>query len=378
MRLLLLITALCFGPLVHAGDCAPVAVSEDDRRAAEAIDQRSQMLYAALAERGDARALLARAMLAGSGRRGECRDGQWTALPAGMPQWRATALARQASAAADADALVLMLLHGSARRYRFGSGEREALRERLVALDSRNLAVHMLAPAYASEDDAEFDRWLELAAQSTHFTVHYTGVASMLLELAGSVAAAPASMVAATVRSLPGSSADAESWDPAVVDLVLALGHVMAMPMPALQPLTRGCDPQRDGAWSQARAERCLALARTLALHSDIGSAERIGLRVWHWLVEGSADESVVIATRRRLAWQHEATLATVDLVGADAGQARVLLRCWRESRSETELERCRLQAAGVPSTPPDDWLPRNPAQLQARPQTTPPARVGS
>jgi hypothetical protein len=378
MRQLLLIAALFFTPLAHASECGELHFTDAEQRLAEATDQRSQVLFEALSHRRDARALLARALLAGSARKYQCTEGRWAAIPAGMPQWRASALAQQAAAAADVDTLVLTLLDGDARRFGFTSAERNALRERLVALDPHNLAVHMLAPAFMSEDDAEFDRWLEVAAESTHYTVHYTGTVAMLLDLAGSAAAPPMWMVEAAALALAGSTDDVERWDAAIVDFILAMGHAMARPVPAMQPLTRRCDPQRDGAWSEQRAERCLLVARTLAMHSDIGIGDFIGLVVWHRLVEGSAAEAEVIALRRRRSWQREAALDTLDFVGADAAQARALIRYWRESHSESEVERQRLRAAGISLAPPDGWQPRNPAELQPRPQTVSPPQAGS
>lgn len=156
------------------------------------------------------------------------------------------------------------------------------------------------------------------------------------------------------------------SMDSDAYRMMLAIGRPMALALMGHQPLVEACD-QAIGAAS-ARALACERIGRQLALHAGTLMDASLGLAVWHRQVEGGPTEQEVVAAKRTLHWQHEQIASVLgEFADSPEGLRRHVALIRAAKADELELFRDLLRERGIPLTPPPQWMPANPAVLQAR-----------
>lgn len=344
----------CFeiNPAPQVGD--PDAVAEAQR----VSDAHQQHLLRALADQPEADALLSRAMLIRSdAARSRCVAGEWRSQPDHVRRQRSAALLRQAAFVPDADAHALLRIGAYAKQV-LSPAEREAVLERLLALAPGNLAVRelQLDAAAVAADPALFDRWLADSASATHHDSYFGRTVTMLVTQFRRVPPSPALL--ASVANEVGE----DQVDPDLVHGLLAFGYATAIATPALATISEQCDPLRAPVWSEQREQGCVRAARLIA-EGDTVLSRRLGLAVWHRLVEGRAEEAEVVTAKRELMWLQSAG----SRANGEVREFAALLKAYERGADEIDAYRERMAAAGLPSRPPADWTPANPAWLQAR-----------
>jgi len=146
------------------------------------------------------------------------------------------------------------------------------------------------------------------------------------------------------------------------------LGLVMAVGIPGFQPMFQACEQAVGTGSARARARACTRIGRQLALHGATSIDASVGLAIWHRQVEGSPAEADVVTAKRRHHWQTEQTLALmVELWATPEGLLQYAALIRSSTRDELDLFRDLMRERGIPLTPPPQWLPANPAVLQAR-----------
>ncbi len=168
-------------------------------------------------------------------------------------------------------------------------------------------------------------------------------------------------------KVLEGGVSLTERMDLDLLRLMHAMGRSMAIAQPGYQPLLQSCDESIIGA-APSRSSACETIGRQLALRGATLIDVAIGLVVWHRQVEGGPAEAEVVAAKRTHYWQQEQMTALLgDLSDTPEGLRRHAELIRASTSDELALFRDLMRERGIPLTPPREWMPANPAVLQAR-----------
>jgi hypothetical protein len=327
--LLLALVALPPAAAAVSHDAVDASLDRDHDRVYRELTARA---IERLAQRNDARALLARGMLEVTVR--EAMD--FDAIHA-------------AAAAPDADAHVLHRALTLAPSTPWPAQARERALERLRELAADNLAVHDIdLPAALAAGPEAIDDWLAEAATADH---HALGFGASIALMVGPFAGLPIDdALVEAARNLfaePDADIDAE-----IAAMAPVLGIAMAFAIPALQHHTAICHPDHGRAWSPHRHAPCLAIARTLATRSDTLIVASIGARLWQALAADADEAAAADARMQELRWLQR--MGLLPLLGSD--YLRLQLEVYREGGDEIDALRAAAERAGVPATPPEGW----------------------
>lgn len=145
-----------------------------------------------------------------------------------------------------------------------------------------------------------------------------------------------------------------------------AFGRAMAIAYLGYQPLLQACDESIGTASPRSRA--CERIGRQLAQHASTMIDAMLGLAVWHRQVEGGPAEAEAVAAKRTRHWQQEQMAALLgELSDTPEGLRRHAALIRASTSDELALFRDLMRERGIPLTPPREWMPANPAVLQAR-----------
>jgi hypothetical protein len=139
--------------------------------------------------------------------------------------------------------------------------------------------------------------------------------------------------------------------------------YVMAtywLSSPSLGKLVAACDPGRVPLDAALRAD-CTHIATVLATSTGRVAPHSIGLNMLRRLTRGAPEQSALRELKRQDLWLFEQE-GERGMTPAQTGESFVadLL-----AHGELEAERRRLNALGVARTPPQDWSPKNPRDLE-------------
>lgn len=147
---------------------------------------------------------------------------------------------------------------------------------------------------------------------------------------------------------------------------MLAIGQAFALPLNPYQPLVEACDEAIGTA--SPRARHCEHIGRQLSATSAIIFDSSLGLAIWHRQVEGTPAEAEAVRAKREHHWIRENGSALQAELHYSPEGLRQLASLIRASEGdELELFRDLMRKRGIPLTPPREWMPANPAVLQAR-----------
>lgn len=160
---------------------------------------------------------------------------------------------------------------------------------------------------------------------------------------------------------LPTAAMDLDTYR-----MMLAIGRSMALAHIGYQTLVSACDVAI--ATASARAQACQRIGRQLALHGGTLIDVSLGLALWHRQVDGSPGEHEVVAAKRAHYWQHEQMSALLgELADSPEGLRRHAALIRASTADELQMFRDLMRERGMALTPPPEWMPANPAVLQAR-----------
>ncbi|MBB5015493.1 hypothetical protein [Rehaibacterium terrae] len=240
-------------------------------------------------------------------------------------------------------------------------GRAQALAQ-LQRLEADNAAVWLLA-ASRSREDGERQQHLARMLEATHYATGFQALVRLQYEAWRQLPLPPRD--AATQRALDRALANGLPADDEVVRGTLALIQITSHAFLALQPAMRHCAPEAVADREDGLRQACLGLLETIAADESSVIGPHLALPL---LVRLSAGDPVAQAHwRERLrahAWVYEqgATQHSALLGSADALRAYLATFA---SRGELAAARELMRRAGVPATPPPDWLPVHP-QMRA------------
>ncbi|MGQ0799108.1 MAG: hypothetical protein ACT4NL_03215 [Pseudomarimonas sp.] len=143
--------------------------------------------------------------------------------------------------------------------------------------------------------------------------------------------------------------------------LNLAVTHGLS----SWQSLTIACD--KAAAADKARQPACLQLGRVLALHGKTLIDTRVGLVIWHRMVDGQDAAIEVIERKRASYWMGESYAELASVHESEKGLQQFFDHIRRPGADEMDYIRELLTEAEVSLEPPPQWLPSSPEVLTAR-----------
>lgn len=334
-------------PTPVTGDAAMPA---EDRRWQRGLDAAMLDHAHALAARGDARSLLAAALIAPI----SFDEASGRALPISAD---AQAWFDAARAARPADPLVAWLeATGCPLALQCDA---DAAIARLLQVDGDNAAVQWLAinAALHGGDEITARTHLRLAANAERFQPYINEVLQLLLEARDAAALAP--MDASTATAMGTAQHFGRPTSDAEMVAVVSMAQWAAIAMPAVAGVAKLCQldvdaPQRDAALRQD----CAGLLARAANDGSVMVYPAVALPALIELSEG-AEQAAWQARLREFAWLYEQAAPLLSTPDAEAG----LVGYARQMAADGELAAMRqlLQANHIPLAPPADWLPTAP-----------------
>lgn len=328
---------------------APVAA--DVRRRQQAFDAAMLAHARTLAARGDARSLLAAALIVPL--RGGPASGRSSSSMAKRQAWF-----DQALAARPADPLVAWLY---AVDCPLGESpcDRKAAIAQLLRVDGDNAAVQLLAMDVAlnAGQRAAARTHLRLAARATRFHPYSDDALALMLDARSAAPLPP--MSAERARALGESFRLGRPATNSDLVAVHSMARWAASGVPALHGIVELCQldepaPERDAALRQDCAD-------TLALLANSEASPIYPMLALPSLIESSdgAEQAAWQARLRELTWLFERALPlTAD---PSAGVEPAVYAGWIAEFGELEAMRKLMQHNDLSPTPPADWLPRHP-----------------
>ena len=159
-------------------------------------------------------------------------------------------------------------------------------------------------------------------------------------------------------------------WELSESSFVTLTASTFAMSLiPLREYPSEQCNAQNAAPETQ-RADACRRIARMLALEGRTLLARGIGAGYWQRLARNPAEQAAALQAKRQARWWLEEGLAQL---GYEPGQPRhwparteatthIILE---PGSSELEAARRALREAGLGDSPPEAWMPVNPASLQ-------------
>lgn len=329
----------------HAGTLMDPGLQRAQKAWHEAASEATKNHLRTVAARGDARSLLAAAMLWPQGP-DEAGDAKVPAIAPEQRAWFETARGKR-----PRDPLVAWIEAGGCSGLS-DSCYRDRALEFLLQAEPENAAVHLLALGAAQrlgkQDEAEA-HW-QGAALATNYDARTLEISRLLYSVMSDVSTPP--LAPALAQSMGESLGMGRAATPEESRDVSTMAVWAAVALPAYQTLTRGCNADALEAAPRRRAE-CDRVMTLLAADDSILISPSIGLRM---LVELAGDEAKRAVRRERLRqfqWVYEN--AQRSMVSGDMPTA--YLR-WVMQDGELPAMRRLLQTRGIAPAAPAGWLP--------------------
>ncbi|UGB38029.1 hypothetical protein [Frateuria soli] len=139
------------------------------------------------------------------------------------------------------------------------------------------------------------------------------------------------------------------------VQAMIVFGIAGAQPQPGLRAAAELCQAAGE---DRALAADCRQLGKTLEWASS-PLARSLGLHLREMLASDDSEREQALRERRDLVWQLREFTRLTAKAQSDKAQARHLLSLARHGGTEMSLLLAALRDAGVPTTAPADWTPR-------------------
>lgn len=223
----------------------------------------------------------------------------------------------------------------------------EAALDRLLALDGDNAAAWLEWTHRHRDDPSALALGIERAAASRY---HAFRSLELTRTLVTAMQRVPLPL------ALQGVAGDANAADPQAVRFVIASGIAQAVVLPSLATASEAC--RGEALEDDARRRHCLALGRLLAGQADSLLGQGLGLSIWQRAADSPAERDAAASRRRTVDWQR---VAFGEWLQEDPDGMRwaELGALWLEpGLEEPELQARALAIAGIPLSPPGDWLP--------------------
>ena len=218
----------------------------------------------------------------------------------------------------------------------------------------------------AGATEAELDAALEAVARQGEPDPEYAFEATRHIARAMLRVGVPHSVRAAALGCFEGEPPGSKPVSEQAAAVAGAFGFQMAfVERSILYPhCSREAEPM-----SRARRDACRVIARKIAQQGSNIHERSLGSAFWFRLADDPAELQRALRDRRQLLWQREIHFAAL-LSHNSPESERAALERWAEhvmrpGSSEIDFMQDTLQAQGEALTPPEAWMPINPALLQ-------------